>query len=645
MRMRSHHTLCIAALLVLTSSAIFADLKCRESPSRPVEIRGVWMDRGSIPKTEQGIRNLIWSYAKAGINVVHPEVIYYGYSAYPSSYLTQKDLWNGVDMLGILIDEAHKRGIEVHPWVWVFCTGNQTDKGGIYPQHPDWAMTDKAGSDHTEKGSYWLNPCSTAVRHLLLSAIKELVEKYAVDGIELDYIRFPSPDFGYNDDCRAKFQAEYGIDPMNIEPFTKPVLDWHLWRENLINSFVAEVSTELKKIRPELKISAAVASYPDKARLNFLQNWEYWAANRWVDFLAPMDYTSDAKDFMGRVRASSDTIANRSLLAPGIGLLTQKGSEAMLEQVGIARSEPVSGVTLFATAYLDADRLKALAEGPFAEKAQLPFRSPVEGARQLISSARDRLKNESSPEDLSEAGLELESAKNLLEYSSYRLRDIGCIAPSPPPIYIPDEVVPIPEAQIPAFSSKPVIDGKLDDAVWQSAARIALEYTGLGDEATQPTEVFVGCDAENVYIAYRCHERKMERIKANVTEHDGAVFCEDSVEFFLDIEGQSKDYYQFAMNLLGTKYDARVYDAGFNPEWQGAAAKEPDAWTAEISLPFSAFKLSSPATGRIWRGNFCRNRAVKREGAEAEKMCWSPTYGSFHTPIRFGRLAFAQEGK
>ena len=68
------------------------------------------MDRNSIPKTEKGIRGLIKDYAKAGINLVHPEVIFNGYSAYPSEYLTHKDLWNGIDMLAFSPTSVTSRG-------------------------------------------------------------------------------------------------------------------------------------------------------------------------------------------------------------------------------------------------------------------------------------------------------------------------------------------------------------------------------------------------------------------------------------------------------------------------------------------------------------------------------------------------------
>ena len=618
--------------------ALFLAMTCVQgATSRPVEIRAVWMDRNSIPKTEQGIRDLVRKYSKAGINLIHPEVIFNGYAAYRSSYLPQKDLWNGLDMLDILIDEAHKKKMEVHPWVWVFRAGYVNDKGGILSRHPDWAMVDKEGHDLTND-SYWLDPCNPAVRRTLLGAYRELAEKYPIDGIQLDYIRFPSPDHGYNDDCRDKFKAEYGIDPVDIQPFTKPVIDWHLWRENLLNTFVEDVQREMLWVGRDLQVSAAVASFPDQARLSFLQDWEFWTANRWVDFVAPMDYTADIGDFMDRIHASAEKITHQALLAPGIGLHLQKDAQPMLTQIELARAEPVEGVTLFATAYLDEPRLKALGEGPFKEKAELPFRKPTQSAKKLLDSAKGRLKEGAPLGDVTEAASEAEAADRLLKHQMYEMLGLKRVVQFPPNIFIPEEVVPIPETGVPLADSAPVIDGKLDDPAWQTAAKIQMKYTNLGGPAAQPTDVCITRDAERLYIAYRCFEPRVDHLKANVTEQDGPIFEDDSVEVFLDIKGDGKDYYHFAVNSLGTKYESHGYDTAFNPDWSASAQATADdaGWCAEMAIPISALKAALSGT---WRANFCRNRMVT---SEAQNMCWSPTYGSFHTPIRFGTLVFTR---
>ena len=602
--------------------------------SWPVEIRGVWMDRKSIPTTEQGIREMIRSYARAGINLVHPEVIFNGYSSYPSTYLPQKDLYPGVDMLGILLEEAHRHGIEVHPWVWVFRTGNKDDMGGILARHPEWAMQDSKGGEQSESGSYWLSPSVPAVRRLLLNAYVELVEKYDVDGLQLDYVRYPTPDQGYEPYARSRFMAAYGVDPVEIQPFTQAAADWHQWREDRIDSFVALVARELRRVRPSLMVTAAVASFPEQARKNHLQNWTHWAANKWVDYLAPMDYTANNLNFALRVSDSRDKLGETTLLAPGIGIYMHKSPQTMLEQIAIAREAPVNGFTIFATAYLKEVHLRLLREGPTAARADLPFRSPADKARLLLEYA------EKTPEGSDAAR---GAARNLESYASYMRREVGYVAPTPPPVPVIEGIAPLPCAQIPLMSSAPVIDGKLDDAVWQNASVIHLDYSSSGGTASQPTEVRLAYDRSNLYVSYLCAEPDTKDIKAEVRNRDGHVFFEDSADIFVSADPESADYYQFALNTLGVKYEAKGYETAFSPGWQAGTTVGPGSWTAEIAIPFADIGSDTPALGAVWRANFCRNRFTT--DPKGQNTCWSPTYGSFHTPIRFGKIVFSGEVK
>ncbi|MHB0914003.1 MAG: family 10 glycosylhydrolase [Armatimonadota bacterium] len=592
--------------------------------SRTAEIRGVWMDRRSIPATEQGIRELVRSYAASGINLLLPEVIYNGYSAYPSEYLTQQDLWGGVDMLGVLIDEAHAQKMEVHPWVWAFRAGYADDIGGILSKHPEWAAVAEDGSTLTPGGGYWLCPSIPEVRQLLLAAYTELARKYPIDGIHLDYVRFDSPRYCYNDSCREKFEARHGVDPLCIEPFTPTVLDWHLWREELVNSFVAQVATEAKKVRPEIQVSAAVASFPDQARLNYLQNWEHWADNKWVEFMTPMDYTPNPADFARRVESSVGRVDARALLAPGLGLYTTKEVGPMLVETEVERSTPADGVTLFAAAYLDPEHLEAFREGPFAESAILPSRNPIEGAQELLASADRRLSEETGQESVDLAKSEVASAGRLLEYWSYRMQSTEYVQPAPPPIFIPEVVAPLPRVEAPYASSPIRIDGKLDEPAWKSASMVCIQSTNLGAPAEHESEVLLTYDAKNVYIAFRAYDLHPNR-PARVRQHDGPVFEDDSVEALLQFG--SGDYYHFALNAAGTKYEAKGRDRKWDTNWEAATGIQRNAWIAEMAIP-----RISPSSEL--RADFCRNRVSR----ETERTCWSPTYGSYHTPIRFGTV-------
>ncbi|MBI2844543.1 MAG: family 10 glycosylhydrolase [Armatimonadetes bacterium] len=606
-----------------------------EMPLKPVEGRAVWVDANSIPADDESMAVFVDSLAQANFNVLLSEVIRRGYTIYPSKLDEQDPKWKGYDPVASLVREAHKRGMEVHPWVWVFRQGYSQDNGPIFRAHPDWLAVNKWGETLSANGGLWVCPSIPAARDYLLSLFKELVSTYKVDGLHLDYVRFenqfPAP-YCYNSTCRDKFKAEHGVDPLEIDSLSETQVTWHLWREDLVNTFVRQVNAEIRAINPDLKISAAVGSLPDSARESILQNWPHWVDNKWLDFVTPMAYTNSSDKFRKMLSAEKIAVGDRTIVMPGIGLHTHPTLELTLEQIGIARELSTNGATLFATAHLKPGLAQALASGPFPNKSEVPFRKPGERVKTLLESALEVFSS-----DPDRAASYLDDASSLLGYLVYLQTDVGYVQPSRPPIFIPETVLPMPTAEVVATASAPVIDGRLDDPVWASARSFGIIHTEMGNPAPVETEIRLAYDSTSLYIAYESKEPTMDRLKATVTKRDGPTFYDDSAEIFLDPWNKRHEYYQLAANTLGTQFDAKVNNAGVNLEWQSSAAKSEDGWTMEIAIPFSSLDVKRPAPGDIWAANFGRNRWVTRE---PQYLIWSVPYGSFHRPERFGSIVF-----
>ena len=183
----------------------------------------------------------------------------------------------------------------------------------------------------------------------------------------------------------------------------------------------------------------------------------------------------------------------------------------------------------------------------------------------------------------------------------------------------------------------PVIDGKLDDPCWQKAAKTG-EFARLrGPEQIQQTFFQVCYDSTHLYIAVTCLEKSPEAVRANVRVDDlTSVMGDDAVEIFLHPDQSSPDYYQFAANTSGARYEARGFDASWNATWQAAATVGKDAWYLECAFSFSSFgRFGVPGT--IWGLNVCRDRQA---GGETEWSSWSASPAGFHQPDRFGQLIF-----
>jgi hypothetical protein len=179
------------------------------------------------------------------------------------------------------------------------------------------------------------------------------------------------------------------------------------------------------------------------------------------------------------------------------------------------------------------------------------------------------------------------------------------------------------------------MDGNLDEEAWKQAPVYYLAQTldGAG-RAPESTEVRLLRDEKMLYVAMRCTEPLLARLQASRRSHDGAIWDDDSVEFFLGVGGA---YYHFGVNALGSTYDGKAKDASWNSGFQAAVGREPGAWTVEAAVPLA--KLAGPGAALAeWTANFNRNRHATGTWQES---AWSPTFsGESHVPDRFGKMLF-----
>ncbi|MFN6568705.1 family 10 glycosylhydrolase [Dendronalium sp. ChiSLP03b] len=339
------------------------------------EIRAVWLDRGTIVRagSEKGLAQVFDRLAESGINTVFFETVNASYPIYPSKVAPQKNpLIRGWDPLAAGVKLAHERGIELHAWVWVFAAGNQRHNeiinanpnypGPVLAAHPDWANYDNLGNTiPVGQTKPFFDPANPELRQYLLKLYEEIVTRYDVDGLQLDYIRYPFQDpfagriYGYGKAARAQFQQLNGIDPINISPNQSDL--WQKWTEfrtQQVDSFVAQVSQQLRQKRANLILSVAVFPLPELERIQKLQqHWEVWARRGDIDLIVPMTYAQDTSRFQ---RLAQPWIASNqlgsTLLVPGIRLLSLPTIGAF-DQLQLVRDLPVTGYALFAAENLN----------------------------------------------------------------------------------------------------------------------------------------------------------------------------------------------------------------------------------------------------------------------------------------------------
>jgi hypothetical protein len=118
----------------------------------------------------------------------------------------------------------------------------------------------------------------------------------------------------------------------------------------------------------------------------------------------------------------------------------------------------------------------------------------------------------------------------------------------------------------------------------------------------------------------------------------------DSVEVFLCPDPARYRYAQFIISAKGDIADVLVdLDAGtgkygtpaWNTEVRAVASETADRYVLEMRLGLGSLAAAGLTPGQIWTGNFCRFRP--------DCATWSPTYGGFHSPARFGQLQFVAQ--
>jgi uncharacterized lipoprotein YddW (UPF0748 family) len=377
------------------------------------EIRAVWLDRETIvaARSRQGLAQIFDRLADAGINTVFFETINAGYPIYPSQVAPQQNpLIRNWDPLEAAVDLAHDRGMELHAWVWTFAAGNEAHNrlinvplhypGPILSERPQWASYDSQGNLILPgQEEAFLDPANPAARRYLLQLFEEIVTRYDVDGLQLDYIRYPfqNPNAGrsqgYGLAARQQFQQRWGVDPLTLTPggTDRNRQLWQQWTEfrvEQINSFVAETSDLVHRLNPDLILSAAVFSMPTQERIQKIQqNWETWAQRGDVDMIVVMTYAADTNRLQQLATPwllEETTDLGATIVLPGIRILNLSDA-AVFDQIQALRDLPSGGYALFAMAHLQENLQGILnrTQGQtqiHSSERHIPYRTPFAAA-------------------------------------------------------------------------------------------------------------------------------------------------------------------------------------------------------------------------------------------------------------------------
>ena len=356
--------------------------------------RAVWSHPRDAGTTEASVRAFVAQLASAHVNTVVMEVktstgLYWPSQRFAEAVVAE---YRDFDFPAVLIREAHARGIQVHAWFFDYAEGANSH---VAKTHPEWLALGPDGKPTTAeilRGQpyrlAWMCPARRPgyTDQWLIPLITEFAERYDVDAIHHDYVRYPgdvAPDtYCFCDFCLkalpayASYLSQARPDDRLQSPFDRPHLEAHWerspkvlppnwdqysremksrfllggsyfagghldldyffyeYRAHHIAEFTREVFEAVRKVKPRIEVSAAVFKNPVQSGRFIGQDWRRFSP--WVQYLMPMDYRGH---FAGTFEAHLDLLA-----------------EAIQQQKTWARDFPHLWIGVAATQLYDEER-------------------------------------------------------------------------------------------------------------------------------------------------------------------------------------------------------------------------------------------------------------------------------------------------
>ncbi len=256
---------------------------------------------------------------------------------------------NDFDPLEYLLQQAHLNGLQVQAWISalnvISPNGNSLRNNYIYREHPDWIMVDSYGNLMNGKSymGYFVDPGIPEVKNHLLNVILDIVANYpTLDGIHLDYIRYPAQKIGYSKVSVSRYNSELQSTNMS----------WNEWRIKQITELISNLRERARLINPNLLITAAVFADLQEARIHYAQDWPAWLKSGIIDRAYPMAYVKKYTNFYRIINEIANDAPKDSIV---VGLRAWQENPPyvdypvgqIIEKAKLSRQMGFAGIALF----------------------------------------------------------------------------------------------------------------------------------------------------------------------------------------------------------------------------------------------------------------------------------------------------------
>ncbi len=285
-------------------------------------VRALWVQY-SAASTPQKADLMIDQAVQGGFNTILYNVGC-GVVVYPSAFLPHSNrIAPSFDPLKYVVQQAHMHGLQVEAW---WCPGYAQTDLAFQHLHPDWDIANVPG---VPGGTHWLDFSRSAVQKFVGDVVMEIATNYAVDGIQLDYIRYPMP-------------LDTNMD------------GGHFSQSDVPNT-VQLVYQRLKAFKPDVLLTAAVMDSEYRSN-RYMQHWETWLQGGYIDYVMPMAYFAPNETLgLGQDVMQWTRVEHPERIVPGLaidfssnqGKLPPKTSAQLDTQLRIINRANATGYAIF----------------------------------------------------------------------------------------------------------------------------------------------------------------------------------------------------------------------------------------------------------------------------------------------------------
>ena len=323
-------------------------------------VKGLWVVR-DILKSKSETDKMLSFVEKAGITDVFLQVRGRADAYYKSDIVTRaENLDPGWDPLGYVCEKLKGRAVHVHAWLNVYYLWSAdrlpTDSTHLLYRHREWSAVSRSGASMYKEGievlkqrgleGIFLSPANNDFSTYFIDVVVELISRYPIQGIHLDYVRFPSDEYDYSAAIRSKFLLAYHLDPLNIVQDESHRKLWDSFRKEQVSELVKQVYRTIKSRDSLLTLSAAVWADAKMADNVVLQDWSGWLNTGQVDFLVLMNYATDDAVYENRLKEAGRRVGDLTRVISGISLYNQN-PDGVKRKLDVSRKYPLRGLSFF----------------------------------------------------------------------------------------------------------------------------------------------------------------------------------------------------------------------------------------------------------------------------------------------------------